>query len=263
MRKKIGLALGSGGVKGIAHVGVIKQLIKNKIPIDFIAGTSIGAWVGAHYSLYEDIEKLEEFTVGKHREKLRVFFEPNFRGGIVGGNKINSLLKEWLKDKSFSNTKIPFQCVGTDIKTGKKKVFSRGKLATAVQASMSIPSLFKPIEINKRAYVDGGVADPVPVQELREMGADIVIAVNLDHYKNFNVSKNLNPPVIAVRTLDLMRHHLAQYSMQGADVIVDVKFSKIGLAVWADYFAKKNGHELVVVGQKAIKGKIKKIQSML
>ena len=114
-RKKIGLALGSGGVRGLVHVGVLKVLIENNIPIDYIAGTSIGAWVGAHYALFQDIKKLEEFTVGKRQEKLLSFIDTSFSGGLVKGKKLEKLLNVWLNNSDFKDLKIPLSIVSTDL----------------------------------------------------------------------------------------------------------------------------------------------------
>ena len=181
-RKKVGLALGSGGVRGLAHIGVLKALLKHNIPIDYLAGSSIGAWVAAHFSLYGDIAKTEDFTVGKKKEKFLSFLEPNMSGGLVKGEKIEMLLDEWLGGSSFSDLKIPLKIVATNIISGQKVIFTEGKLATVVRASMAVPGLFKPVIINNQSLVDGGISDPVPVDLLRESGAEIIIAVNLDFF---------------------------------------------------------------------------------
>ena len=123
-RKTVGLALGSGGVRGIAHIGVIKTLIKHGIPIDYMAGSSIGAWVACHFALFLDIDKTSEFTIGKKREKLISFLELTRRGGLVKGLKLEAFLEEWFEGKDFSDLKIPVKVAGTDIVNGEKIVFT-------------------------------------------------------------------------------------------------------------------------------------------
>ena len=131
-RKKLGVALGSGGPKGLYHIGVIKELVKNGIPIDYLAGSSIGSWVGGHYALFQDIEKLEELTNGRKIEKLISMFEFSFSGGLIKGKKLEQLLDEWLEGARFSDLKIPFRAVATDLMAGVPVVFQTGDLATFI-----------------------------------------------------------------------------------------------------------------------------------
>ena len=186
-RKTVGLALGSGGIKGLAHVGAIKALKRHNIPIDYIAGTSIGAWVGAHYAIYKDIKKLETFTLGKKKEKLHSMFELTLKGGFIKGNKVQHLFEQWLEDAEFQNAQIPLRIVATELINGGEIVFSTGKIAPALRASMGVPSIFAPFEYNDMILVDGGICNPVPADIVRKMGADIVISVNLDNYRLKNL----------------------------------------------------------------------------
>ena len=180
--KTVGLALGSGGVRGLAHVGIIKTLIENGIPIDNIAGTSIGAWVGAHYALFQDIEKLEEYTVGKKKEKFLSMLEISFKGGVIKGRKIVQLFDEWLDGAAFEDTKIPIKIIAADVITGEQVVFDSGKLAPAIRASISIPSLFEPFSYKGNTLIDGGICNPVPVDIAKGMGSDVIIATSLPKF---------------------------------------------------------------------------------
>ncbi|MBU1164244.1 patatin-like phospholipase family protein [Patescibacteria group bacterium] len=251
-RKTIGLALGSGGPRGLAHVGVIKTLLKHNIHIDYIAGSSIGAWIAVHYGLYQDIKKLEEYTVHKKKDKFYVFLEPTLKGGFVKGTKMHELLKLWLKDKSFSDTKIPVSVVATDLITGKPIMISKGKLAEAARASMSVPTLFKPLIINEQLLIDGGSSNPVPDDVVKKMGADIVISVNLDNYhknSSFNIN-NLTLTKTANRTFEIMRHYLAQYSIKDSDFIIEPNIPAIGIMSWPKYFREEIGPKIVKIGEK-------------
>jgi len=263
IRKKVGLALGSGGVRGLAHVGVIKTLLKHDIPIDYIAGCSIGAWVGAHYALYQDINLLEEFTVGKKKEKIFSFLEPTLRGGLVKGRKIEKLLNTWLGDADFKDLKIPLNIVAADLLSGEQVIFGSGKLSFAARASMAIPGLFQPIRYKDKILVDGGICNPVPDDLVRKMGADVVIAVNLDSFQGSNgfSKKNLNFYSIALRTMFLMRDYLAKYSMKDYDVAIQPMLAKY--SSWVGYFTGDVGQKIVAIGEKETEKMIPLIKEKL
>jgi len=235
-RKTVGLALGSGGVRGLAHIGVIKVLLKHNIPIDYISGASIGAWVGAHYALYQDIEKTADFTAGKKKEKLLSFLELTMSGGLVKGEKVEALLNGWLDGATFADLKIPLKIAATDLISGNKIVFSEGKLAPAVRASMSVPGIFKPVIFEHRALVDGGLSNPVPVDLVKELGAEVVIAVNLDFFPGFDnvLPKDVGYGNLADGTINIMRHHLARYSCANADFIIEPSLRDY--SSWSNYF---------------------------
>ncbi|MEN9231745.1 MAG: patatin family protein [Thermostichus sp. DG02_5_bins_236] len=181
MGKKLGLALGSGGARGWAHIGVIRALERAEIPIDYIAGASIGAFVGAIYAAGE-LDELEEFVRDLNWKMILSLFDVVFPTcGLLDGNKIYDLLTEHLQELCIEEAGIPFCCVATDLITGKEVQLRSGKMADAVRASISIPGIFTPLQYEGRYLGDGGIVNPVPVQVVREMGADIVIGVNLNH----------------------------------------------------------------------------------
>lgn len=262
-RKTVGLALGSGGIRGLAHVGVIKTLVKHHIPIDFIAGCSIGAWVGAHYALFKDIERLEEFTVNKREEKLRILFEPTLKGGFVGGVRTRKLLLEWLEDASFEETQIPLSVVATDLYKREAVVYSHAALVPAVQASMAVPGLFKPVSYHGRILIDGGVSNPVPSDVVKQMGADIVVAVNLDRIPGDSIIPEQGLGVLAVanRTIEIMRYYLANASVHSADIVIEPLVESY--ASWTQYFRKDVGQEIVAIGEKEAEKIIPQLQSLL
>ncbi len=182
--KKIGLALGSGGARGIAHIGVLEVLEEYGIPIDAIAGTSIGAVVGALYAVGIPLKQLKDFSLSLNRKKTMALFDPTLNfSGMFSGKRIITLLKELgLEGVTFSDLKIPFSAVATDMYSGKKVIINRGSVVMAVRASSSIPMVFAPVIYKNYYLVDGGVIDPVPVDVVKNMGADIVIAVRLSDY---------------------------------------------------------------------------------
>ena len=178
---KFGLALGSGSARGMAHIGVIQVLEAYHIPIDMIAGTSIGSVVGSIYATGASVKQMKEAALSMKRSKTISLMDPTLpHSGLISGNRTEKILnKIALKDKTFDDLKIPFAAVATDIKTGAKVILNQGSVIKAVRASISIPGIFTPVKYQDYYLVDGGVVNPVPVDVVQKMGADIIIAVSL------------------------------------------------------------------------------------
>ena len=247
-RKKLGLALGSGGPRGLYHIGVLKMLAKHHIPIDYIAGASIGSWVGGHYALYKDIDKLEEFTSRRRADKIFSFLEPSFGKGMIKGMKLKKMLNEWLGHKTFSDLQIPFCAVATDLYTGKEILFKKGNLALALRASMSFPGVFDPVPYDKYLLTDGGLSNPVPDDVVRAMGADVVLAVNLNNFitdKKAVKKQNMND--VMQESMDILLYHLTKYSLRNSDVVLEPHLESFG---WFDYFMKGDGDRLIAQGMR-------------
>lgn len=180
-RKKLGLALGSGSARGWAHIGVINSLLKNNVQIDYIAGTSIGAFVGAFYATGE-FEYLKEFALRLEWRDVLSFFDVRFPNrGFLDGTKINELISKQISDMNIEDTMIPFVTVATELNSGKEVRFSKGNIVDAVRASISIPGVFTPFKKQNNFYVDGGLTNPIPISAVRQLGADIILAVDLTH----------------------------------------------------------------------------------
>jgi NTE family protein len=177
---KIGLALGSGAARGLAHIGVLKVLEKEEIPLDMIAGTSMGALIGALYAQEKNAKRIEELALEIDWKRLILLADPTLpKMGFVEGKKIKELLKSIIGDIKFSDLEIPFACVATDILTGEEVVIREGLVVEGVRASISLPVILTPAKWQGRFLVDGGLVNPVPVNLLKEMGADFTIAVNV------------------------------------------------------------------------------------
>ena len=178
--KKVGLVLGSGGAKGLAHIGVLKLLEEMGIKIDFIAGSSIGALIGGVYSAGISIEEIEDIALKTDLVSTAKLFSPGFgKSGFVTGIKVKKFLTSKLGEREIENLKIPFVAVATDIITGREIIFNKGNLVEAIRASISIPIVFQPVIWNNTVLVDGGLVNPVPTNIAREMGANYIIAVNV------------------------------------------------------------------------------------
>ncbi len=180
-RKSVGLVLGSGSSRGWAHIGAIEALEENGIPIDYIAGCSVGAYVGAIYAS-GGLKSLKNFILSMDGKKVFSYFDVVFpRSGLLDGTrKLREFLSGHTEAKTFEDLKIPVRMVATDLESGDKVIIGSGDLFSALRATMSLPGLFAPTLRKNRWLVDGGLVDPVPVGVARAMGADIVIAVDLN-----------------------------------------------------------------------------------
>ena len=183
-KPKVGLALGSGAARGFAHIGIIKALKEKKVSIDMIAGSSMGALVGACYARGGEITDLEEIVLKIDWKQLIRLADPNLvllLKGIVHGKKVKELLKALIGDIDFKDLKIPLTVVTTDVNTGEEVAIKTGSVVDAVRASISIPAIFMPVKLNDRFLIDGGIVNPVPVSVVKNMGAAFVIACNVIH----------------------------------------------------------------------------------
>jgi NTE family protein len=182
--KKVGLALGSGASKGWAHIGIIEALEQANIPIDFVAGCSVGAYIGAIYAS-GSLQSLKEFLLKVDGKKIFSYFDVAIsRSGLLNGTKrVQELFSMHTDVVTFEELDVPLVMVATDLERGEKVVLHAGNIIDALRATMSCPGLFRPVNMNGSWLVDGGLVDPVPVGVARAMGADIVIAVDLSSRK--------------------------------------------------------------------------------
>jgi len=179
---KIGLALGSGASRGWSHIGVIKSLLREGIEPDIVCGTSVGALIGASY-LTGNLAKLEDWVLGSTRTDVLKFFNVKLtQSGFVDSDRMKRFLHRFIGGENLriERLPVPFAAISTDLQTGREVWFQEGGLAEAVRASMALPGLFPAVRHEHRWLVDGGLVNPVPISTCRALGADIVIAVNLN-----------------------------------------------------------------------------------
>ncbi|MBI4661613.1 MAG: patatin-like phospholipase family protein [Verrucomicrobia bacterium] len=177
----MGLALSSGGAKGLAHIGVIQVLEENAIPIDVVAGCSMGAYIAAVWARGYDGEQMERLAREiEGRWSWLSLIDPVFppRAGFIRGQAVKKRLKKSIGEAEFADTVRPLRIIATNLSTLERVVFSEGEVAAAVHASCAIPGLCVPVEIGGDTYIDGGITDPLPVDVLRDMGVQRILAVN-------------------------------------------------------------------------------------
>lgn len=254
--KKLGLALGSGGVRGLAHIGFLKELCDNGIAVDYIGGSSMGAVVGSIFCTGISCEEMIE-RVKKLRMRDLIDLELRFfRKGITKGLKREKLIKEYLKDKNFSDCIIPFCCTAVDIITGEKIILNSGSLCDAVMASSAIPSIFPPVEIGGRKLVDGGLLARLPIDAVKDMGADVVIAVDVlgDAITDME-PKNVFSTLI--RTINIMDWEISKHTLYKADMVVTVQQPEV------DQFIFKNTEKSIEEGMMYAKKALPTIKKLL
>jgi NTE family protein len=238
---KIALVLGAGASKGFAHVGVIKILESNKIPIHMIVGTSVGSVVGSFYASGFDAFQLQKLSFSVETGDLVDLILPE--NGFIKGEKLAEFVNKTVKNTPIEKLKIPFYAVAADIQTGQEVVFDKGNTGMAVRASCSIPGIFRPVKIGDRMYVDGGVVSPVAVDVARRFGATIVIAVDISSAEDRTLPGNTIETIL--RAFSIMYSRLASIQISKADVVIKPKVGYIGSAD----FSKR--HEAILEGERA------------
>lgn len=233
---KVGLALGGGYARGLAHIGVLEVLERENIPIDMIAGTSIGALVGALYARQKEAGILKKQALALDWIAVTSLVDLTIpKSGLIGGKRVTNLLRRFIGDIRFAELDIPLACVATDIVTGEEVVLNEGSVLEAVRASISIPVIFSVCKQQNRYLVDGGLVNPVPVSVLKKMGADVIIAVDVtpDRIERANyLTKNAEakePSLFQVmaQSIYITTYLSARVVSEGADVLIHPNLAHI------------------------------------
>ncbi len=256
---KVGVVLGSGGRFGISHIGVLKVLEKNNIKIDYLVGCSMGAIIGAIYAINPNIEELEKKAVSLNkRDLIRLIDLGITKTSLIKGKNIKKFIKELVGDKTFSDVKIPFKVVATDLETGEFVVINEGKLIDAIMASISIPGIFPPVKLDRRLLVDGGVTNATPINVVKEMGADIIIGVDLTMKGQVKL-ENLNIIQILLRTYDILRTQVTKNNIENNKNVLIIKPNISTLSKFKFYEIEKFINE----GEKTAKKNLSKIKKLV
>jgi len=252
-KKKVALALGGGSARGMAHIGVLKVLEREKIPIDMIVGTSMGALIGAGYSVGVPLKHMEDRSYTFTTRKL---LDPTIpKMGMLAGAKLEMIIKDLLDSKTFDDCRIPLAVVTIDIETGEEVVHQQGELVRIVRASCSWPGVFNPVNIGGRLLVDGGIKHSVPTKIARDLGADYIIAVDVGFCVRTGKIDNIIQMI--VQSFQITGEELNRYQSLGADAIIKVDLPDI------DQAAFSRSREMVVKGAEAAEANIVQIKKDL
>ena len=252
---KIGLALGGGAARGFAHVGVIAVLEEAGLRPQVVVGTSAGSLVAAIYATGKTSAQLQQTALSMEEVAITDWMLPIFGKGVFRGDALGRYVNQLVGGRLIENMAIPLGIVATDLNSGQAVLFRRGDTGTAVRASSAVPAVFVPVKINGHEYVDGGLVSPVPVRFARQMGADVVIAVDISSPPEGNPAGDTLQ--ILLQTFAIMGKSINQYELKEADVVV--RPSLTGLKS-ADFSARKlaidSGRAAMLAALPALKAKL-------
>jgi NTE family protein len=285
-KKWVGLALGGGGARGLAHIGVLMVLERERVPIDLVVGTSIGALIGGAYACGSSPDELQkkvdaylnsaEFQssamkafetahargelglTGRIQSYLRNTFyliQAMFKPGILPNEYFQATINYFIPDIQIEETRIPFRAVATDLVSGREITFSKGPLRQAVMASCAVPGAIAPLKDGKRLLSDGGITCLVPISVARQEGADIVISVALD--RGITPEEPRTVVDIYQRVTEIMGEKLTNYELADADVVI---LPKVGDLHWSNFSEALN---LIEEGEKATREKLDEIRQVM
>lgn len=219
-KPKIALVLGGGAARGFAHIGVIRALEQEKIPVDMVVGTSVGSLIGAIYASDLNSFELEWTAFQLEKEDIFDFGVMNAVTGmgLAKGDKLEEWVKGHIKPANIENLKLPFAAVATDLNWGHKVVLDKGSVARAIRASAAIPGVFQPVQHQGKFLVDGGVVDNIPISVAKAKGADLVIAVDISgNLGNPNITNLLG---VTLQATNIMFALNVENSKKNADVLI-------------------------------------------
>ena len=231
---RIGLALGGGAAKGFAHVGVIAVLEEAGLRPDYVVGTSAGSLVAALYASGKSSAELQKTAMSMEEAAITDWMLPLVGRGVFRGDALGRFVNESVGGRLIEDMRIPLGVVATDLGSGQAVLFQRGDTGTAVRASSAVPAVFVPVKINGRDYVDGGLVAPVPVRYARQMGAELVIAVDISTAPEDSPTKDTLQ--ILLQTFSIMGKSINQHELREADIVV--RPSLVGLKS-ADFSARQ------------------------
>ncbi len=250
---KVAVVLGAGAARGFAHVGVLKVLEANHVPVHMIVGTSVGSFVGSLYAYGYSAYDLQKIAMGLEKGELADWTVPD--NGFVKGEKLEAYVNRMIRGTTMEKLRTPFYAVATDIGSGQEMVFGKGNTGLAVRASCSIPGVFRPVRIGDRTYVDGGVVSPVAVDVARQMGADVVIAVDISGGVSGSVPETTLDTIF--QAINIMYSKIDAAQLSRADVVIRPKVGDIP----SGDFTKR--HEAILEGERAAQAALPKIQQLL
>jgi len=223
-----GIALGGGAARGFAHIGVLQVLDENGLRPNLVAGTSAGSLVAALYATGMGLDSLERMALSMEEATLTDWSLPILGRGVLRGDALERYVRQAVGGRTLDSMAIPLGILATDLQTGRGVLFRRGDAAIAVRASSAVPGVFTPVVISGREYVDGGLVAPVPVSQVREMGAEVVLAVDISKGPEAGpVSGALS---VLLQTFDIMGQSINRYELSKAQVVIRPPLVGVGSA---------------------------------
>lgn len=251
---KVALVLGAGSARGLAHIGVLQVLLENQIGFDLIVGSSMGAMVGSIYASGANLYMLDKMIENMNTRLLLDIGVPKM--GFIAGNRVAEFLDLVTKKKLFSELDFPIAVVSTDLVTGNRVVMMEGSVSEAVRASISIPGIFIPLLKDNMVLVDGAVSDRLPIDVAREMGADLVLAVDVTYGAGKRMEFN-NAMDVILASLDIMAKYHFDTVTEGADILIQPAVGHIN----PKDFDKSR--EIIDLGRRAAEEKVLEIKNKL
>jgi len=248
IKPKVALVLGGGAARGFAHVGVLRVLEQEKIPIHMIIGTSVGSLIGAIYASNPNSFDLEWTSFELEKDDLFDFSILSSATGPVKGEKLEKFITKKISAKNIEQLKVPFYAVAADLNTGEPVIFSSGPISKAIRASCSIPGVFTPLSYNNRQLIDGGVLGNIAPEVARQNGANLIIAVSIDKSTQ---NKDTDTIVgITLQAIAIMSSKIDSYKAKEADVLISPEVGDVGTM---DFTQKKRCMEAgIAAAQKAL-----------
>jgi NTE family protein len=250
---RIAVVLGAGASKGFAHIGVLKILENNKVPIHMIVGTSVGSFVGSLYAYGFDAYSLQKIALSIERSDVGELTIPD--NGFLKGERLRDYINTKVRQTPIEKFKIPFYAVATDIRSGESVVFKSGNTGMAVQASCAIPGVFQPARFSGNSYVDGGVVKPLAADIARNYGADAVIAVDISSGVDSAVPASTIETIM--KSIQIMYTRMTLLTVGDADVVIKPNVSFVGSV---DF---NHRNEAIMEGEKAAMAAMPKINALL
>ena len=278
-RKKIGIALSGGAARGLSHIGVLQVLEDLGVEIRSVSGCSMGAIVGAVYSLGTDLKEMERFIKSNDWKSFLLFsMFALSRNGIMNMNKVDEILKKFLQDKTFDDCKREFCCVAVDLIKGEKVIINKGSLREAVRASIAVPGIIPPVYKGDKLLVDGGIMEPLPTEAMSVLHSNFIIASSIvfesdkavtdkqdnrskhtftkNHVKNREIRK-MSIQAIIDKSFNLMHAQMVKSYTEKADIVIEPKIGDYG------FFDFAKGMEIIDCGRRAAIEKTPEIKRRL
>lgn len=252
---RVGLALGGGAARGFAHVGVIQVLEQHGIRPDVVVGTSAGSLVAALYASGKQGRELEQAALQMEEAEIADWTLPIFNRGLLRGEALARYVNRQVQGRLLQDMKLPLGILATDLSSGKGVLFQRGDTGAAVRASSAVPGVFTPVRIGGRDYVDGGLVAPVPVEQARHMGAELVIAVDISSAPE--PLQNGDALRVLLQTFTIMGQSINQHVLATADVVVRPALPGVGSA---DFTARQRA---MVAGREAMLAAMPRLREQL